>query len=65
MFTEERLATGNLVRLDSIADRVMRAGGLLATTPTVILINKKTPFLGMAALTWIVYGIYETFILLI
>lgn len=58
-----RLVMSNPVRLHPIADRVVRGGGLLATYPSIVLVNKKTPLLGMAALIWIVYGAYEAFIL--
>jgi hypothetical protein len=53
----------NPTRLPPIADRMMRGGGLLATYPSIVLVNKKTPLLGMAALIWNVYGAYEAFIL--
>ena len=49
--------------LEPFAAKMVRAGGLLVTLPTVILVRKKTPLLGMVALFWIIYGIYETFLL--
>ncbi len=58
-----KLVMSNPVRLHPIADRMVRGGGLLATYPAIVLVNKKTPLLGMAALIWNVYGAYEAFIL--
>ncbi len=63
VFNGTGLVMNNPVRLHPIADRVMRGGGLLATYPTIVLVNKKTPLLGMAALIWNVYGAYEAFVL--
>jgi hypothetical protein len=51
------------VKLHPISDRLIRGGGLLATYPAIVLVNKKTPLLGFVALAWIVYGAYETFVL--
>ncbi|MFX1367869.1 MAG: hypothetical protein ACFFAY_04650 [Promethearchaeota archaeon] len=62
-FDGSRLVVRCPIRLHPIADRLMRGGGLLATYPAVVLVNKRTPFLGFVALAWIVYGIYEAFIL--
>ena len=63
MFDGAKLVVNYPVRLPPIADRMMRGGGLLATYPSIVLVNKKTPLLGMAALIWNVYGAYEAFIL--
>ncbi|MHA2070572.1 MAG: hypothetical protein ACXAEE_07870 [Candidatus Thorarchaeota archaeon] len=63
MIEGTRIIMYNPTRLPDIADRMMRGGGLLATYPSIILLNKKTPLLGMAALIWNIYGAYEAFIL--
>jgi hypothetical protein len=61
LFDGARFAMYHPAVFDPIADRLIRAGGLLATLPAIILVRKKTPLLGMVALFWIVYGIYEAF----
>lgn len=63
LFDGTRYAMYHPVVHDVIADRIVRAGGLIATLPAVVLVRKKTPLLGMVALFWIVYGIHEAFFL--
>ncbi len=62
-FDGSKLVVRCQMRLHPICDRMMRGGGLLATYPSIVLVNKRTPFLGFVALAWNVYGFYEAFIL--
>lgn len=63
LFDGARYAMYHPAVLDPFADRMIRGGGLIAVLPAVLLVRKKTPLLGMVALFWIVYGIYEAFFL--